>query len=260
MSELSLFGTPEYCQGGDATEFERRCKADYAKRRGKRPRSPQLIPVRFVAVCKDGHIEDFPFARWAHHPEPICEQPRLKMRGGLSSAGLTGITIACDCGKAKSLGGIFSFDEKEGGPLAKIDCNCRGLRPWLGEQERNDLICGKSLRVVQRGASNVYFPKVVSSLYLPLWAEQADDRNVIRALEDARIWSMLSQSTVNGKVQPIVVESVAMICGLEKERLADAAQRKLDGTPPPGAGAMWKDEEEFRQSEYQALLDARGGE
>ena len=260
MGEVSLFGTPEYCRGGEETEFERRCKADYAKIRGKRPRSPQLIPVRFVAVCKDGHIEDFPFATWAHHPAPLCDEPRLKMRGGLSSAGLTGITIACDCGKAKSLGGIFSFDEKEGGPLAKIDCNCRGLRPWLGEQERSDFYCGKALRVVQRGASNVYFANVVSSLYLPLWAEQADDRNVIRALEDPRIWSMLSQSTVNGKVQPIVVESVAMVCGLDRERLADAAQRKLDSTPPPGAGAIWRNEEEFRQSEYQALLDARGGE
>ena len=27
----------------------------------------ELIPVRFIAICPQGHIEDFPFKEWVHN-------------------------------------------------------------------------------------------------------------------------------------------------------------------------------------------------
>ena len=56
--------------------------------------------------------------------------------------GLSGITIECaidECGDGKNLtpccsrnlGDVFKFEDKEGGPLAKINCNCEGQgRGW----------------------------------------------------------------------------------------------------------------------------------
>ena len=41
---------------------------------------------------------------------------------------------------------------------------CRGARPWLAEFEGQ---CGEPIRGALRGAGNVYFPNVESSIYLP---------------------------------------------------------------------------------------------
>ncbi|MEI9865313.1 MAG: hypothetical protein WDN00_12330 [Limisphaerales bacterium] len=60
--------------------------------------------------------------------------------------------------RKRSLGDVFRFDEKTGGPLStQINSLCKGLRPWLGDVEAGGTPCGHHLRVLQRGASNVYF-------------------------------------------------------------------------------------------------------
>src|SRR5205814_185224 len=145
--------------------------------------------------------------------------------------GLSGIKIECSCGEIQSLGNAFDFDKTENrGPLSSDEVRsfCKGLRPWLGEIESPATPCGEHLRAVQRGASNVYFPQVVSAIYLPLWAEQAD-RDVIRALEDPPTWAMLSQGTVNGQVDPMRCEIIAGTLRLDPAKLQIAAQRKLAG-------------------------------
>ena len=132
---------------------------------------------------------------WVHRDTPFGPDCKLRMRAGRSSAGLSGITIECSCGQKRNLGDVFRFDEKEGGPLSKLGCYCKGLRPWLGEADAGAAICtgSRHLRVLQRGASNVYFPQVVSSIYLPLWAEHAG-ADVISALVEPKsactaVWS-----------------------------------------------------------------------
>src|SRR5436309_9262676 len=162
MEELSLFGSRQRCRA--LPWPTRNCV--------QRKRKPWLIPVRFVSACPKGHIQDFPFMSWVHRGQPGADSCRLRLLAGRSSAGLTGIKITCTCGQSRSLGGIFDFNEQKGGALHRMGCDCVGLRPWLGEWEKPPG-CGEFLQVVQRGASNVYFPQVVSSIYLPLWAEAA---------------------------------------------------------------------------------------
>jgi len=220
---------------------------------------PFLIPMRFVAVCGKGHIQDFPFMEWVHRDVQATSTCKLRARAGRSSAGLTGITIECSCGQKRSLGNIFEFDKDKGGALHKIGCDCLGLRPWLGEFETQTARCGEFLRVLQRGASNVYFPSVVSSIYLPLWAEAAD-RDIIKALEDPTIWSLLSAGLVNGKIAPERCEIVAGMRHLKKEDLLAAADRKLAGQPVQSGARVQTDEEQYRQSEFEALGTERGGE
>ncbi len=176
------------------------------------------------------------------------------MRAGRSSAGLTGIVVECKCGQFRSLGGIFDFKEN-GGALHRMGCDCAGLRPWLGEWE-NPKGCGEFLQVVQRGASNTYFPHVVSSIYLPLWAEDAAS-GVVKALEDPRVWGPLSSGLVDGKISADRCDMVASMRNLDPEELRVAAQRKLDGIP--GASTLRsQSEEDFRRSEYEALKNERG--
>ena len=245
MEELPLFGNRQ------------RCKAFPWPTRNcvERKRKPWLIPVRFVAACPKGHIQDFPFMSWVHRGQPGTDSCRLRLRAGRSSAGLTGIKITCSCGQNRSLGGIFDFNEQKGGALHRLGCDCEGFRPWLGEWE-NPPGCGQFLQVVQRGASNVYFPHVVSSIYLPLWAETAAS-GVVKALEDPRVWGPLSSGLTDGKISIDRCEMVASMRSLDPEELRAAAQRKLDGIPEPSTLAT-QTEEAFRRSEYDALKAGRG--
>jgi len=249
MELLSLFGTPQRCAG---RPYSQQSCADKPEKK-----KPFLIPMRFVAVCNKGHVEDFPFFEWVHRDAASGPDCKLRARAGRSSAGLTGINIECSCGQKRTLGGIFEFDEQKGGALHRIDYDCTGLRPWLGEFEKKILRCREFLRVVQRGASNVYFPNVVSSIYLPLWAEDSD-RNIIKALEEPTVWSILSSGLANGKIDPMRCEIVARMRHLKKEDLQIAAQRKLDGTPIQSV-VQAQSEEEYRQTEYEALASGRGG-
>lgn len=247
ISEYSA--TRERCQGRSYPQQS--CEKKAPNRR------PFLIPVRFVAVCEAGHIQDFPFLEWTHRDSAPGKECKLRMRAGRSSAGLSGITLECSCGAQRSLADVFRFDDEQGGALSRIGCFCKGLRPWLGEIETAARVCGGHLRVLQRGASNVYFPHVVNSIYLPLWAENTD-AEVVAVLEQPHYWAVLSQSTVNGKIDADRCSMIASLLGVKSKVLQAAAQRKLEGHPSTSTSAG-DDEEDFRRSEYGAICDGKVG-
>lgn len=275
MEFLSMFGSMQPCNGPAWSEGQT-CATRPPKRR------PVLIPMRFVAVCSDAHIQDFPFMEWVHRdpekpPRPDC---RLRARAGRSSAGLSGMMIECTCKQRRTMSNAFDFDPNQGGALTRINCRCLALRPWLGEYQADRLAdrvvrsaraaggvieeivastCDKHLRVVQRGASNVYFPQVFSSIYLPLWGERLSSRPVTRALEDARVWQFLSGGLENGRISRFRCEAIAELRGLDIDELLEAAQRKLDGRLP-ASEVRRQTEEQYRQTEYEALRDGRGAE
>lgn len=221
-------------------------------------RRPFLIPVRFIAVCDFGHIQDFPFKEWLHRDKPASSDCKIRMRAGRSSAGLSGITIECSCSAKRTLGDVFRFDENAGGPLSKIGCMCKGLRPWLGETENAAAHCGRHLRVLQRGASNVYFPQILSAIYLPLWAGQVSGE-ITDVLEQPNFWSQIQQRTEGGKVMTEICDIIAGITGVDSKRLKLAAERKLQFGSAIRSSEHLGDEENFRYSEYQAICDGKVG-
>ncbi len=249
MELLSLYeATRAKCSGRQYPQQSCHTRASF--------RRPYLIPVRFIAVCEQGHVQDFPFMQWLHRDKPWdLATHKLRLRAGRSSAGLSGITIECSCGEKRNLGDVFRFDEKVGGPLAKINCDCAGQQPWLGEAAQP---CGSHLRVLQRGASNVYFPQVMSSIYLPLWAENVSGE-VVAAIEDPKVWAVLTQGLDNGKVSTDRCAIVGQMSGVDPAALREVAQRKLDGQPLQGVEAVITDEESFRRSEYQAICAGKVG-
>jgi hypothetical protein len=247
MERLTLFSSARRCPGRPYPGMS-------CSQKGERSR-PFLIPVRIIAVCDRGHIEDFPFMEWVHRNRPIMPSCELRFLAGRSSSLLTGIKISCSCGEEKTLAGIFDFDQQTGGALQRIGYGCRGGQPWLGRTESQELPCSSHLRVLQRGASNVYFPFVVSSIYLPLWAEKAE-RSIIESLERPEIWDALTSGLVDGKrIDPTRCDVVAKMWGLSCDQLLVVAQRKLDGVNVQPVLT----EEEYRRQEYSALLAPRGG-
>ena len=172
------------------------------------------VQVRFVAACKHGHLQDFPWLEWVfktNNPDWDTNDPKCWLRmTSKGSASLAGVEISAErlIGENKievvakrSLAGAFEGDSASDGPSAftKMKLFCSGHNPVLaiGENSSSDkLVCGENLYPLLRGASNLYFPNVVSSIYIP----DVDDRNLTEAmlalLEDRDMKESLIQAAL----------------------------------------------------------------
>ncbi len=124
----------------------------------------ETVPVRFLGACVRGHVQDWPWIDFAHlnHPEGRCAAPSLRLVEG-STGDFSEVRVKCQCGAENPLSGALA-----GAALA-----CRGHRPWLGEQGREE--CDESLRLLVRTASNSYFSQVVSALSIPEPGKELED-------------------------------------------------------------------------------------
>jgi hypothetical protein len=114
----------------------------------------ECVPVRFVAACTKGHLEEFPWRWFAHREE--CSAPELKLLEG-ASGDFAEIRVVCEsCKQSRSLA---DARHKQALPL------CRGLRPWLGGEGGEP--CGEHAQLMTRTASNAYFSQSVSALTIP---------------------------------------------------------------------------------------------
>lgn len=124
------------------------------------------IPFRFITAChregdssQPGHVDEFPYVWWAHsRSEADCSSASIVLKSVPERTGLEGMYLYCNkCKSGRSLAGIFSEE-------ALTPVRCRGRRPWLGDSQEG---CERAVRVLQRGASNVYFPVRVSAISIP---------------------------------------------------------------------------------------------
>lgn len=169
-----------------------------------------LFQVPFVAMCEKGHIQDFPWREWVHRSEnPSCRRDlRLIATGGAS---LAAQRVECECGAKRTLARITEADPDGFTILSKTllrdqdegECPpflCRGLRPWLGEQEPSG--CDRHLRGSLRSASNLYFAVVSSSIYLPRSSDFVPS-SLISLLEEPPLSTLINVlSGVTSDVQP----------------------------------------------------------
>jgi Domain of unknown function (DUF1998) len=230
MSRATLYGDQPRCDNASCTS-------------GRQQR--RMIPVRIVSICEDGHIQDFPFRRWVGCPEQDPSVCQLHFKAGRSSASLAGIKIDCTrCNRMKTLAGAF-----EKGALAATGTQCDAGRPWLG-QVAGTGACAKQLQVVQRGGSNVYFPIVTSSIYIPP-AEVEASEDIRRVLDNPNTWEAIKSQRVDGKVNEAVVRAFALMQQVDAADLIKAAQAKLDREDSGAVPAST--EEEYRRQEHDVL-------
>lgn len=146
-----------------------------------------VTPVRFVRACEAGHIGDFPWVRWAHKNGNRCDRPTLFLGSSGTSASLGDLFVRCACGERASMGDAF-LSENFG------DQKCFGPRPWLVDSEGD---CQFKMRTLQRGASNIHFPVIVSALSIPPVSEPLfqmldDNWDVISELPESAVESVLT--------------------------------------------------------------------
>lgn len=202
------------------------------------------VPVRFVATCKDGHLEEFPWNWFVHKDGPTCDGNDLKLLEG-ATGDFTEIVVWCEaCRRSEKL-------SQARGEIGLP--NCHGRRPWLGRQA--DEKCAHKLQLLSRTASNAYFAQTVSALSIP-----EKGRELQKAVSSAKLWPLLESATepsvvaVLRKAQKVINESLAAITGhpasdYTDEELADAVSAVQGGEDAPREG--------LRTAEFKQFLMAK---
>ena len=129
----------------------------------------QAYPSRFITVCENGHMDDFPFRWWVHKGSTTCKgQMRMYSTGNTST--LADMWVECTCGAKRSMSGATQKDNFEG-------LRCAGHHPFRPKHKNEK--CPKPIIPSQRGASNVYFSVTRSAISIPPWVNplfnQIDD-------------------------------------------------------------------------------------
>jgi hypothetical protein len=158
------------------------CGRDDTRHRG---RGPAAFPARFMVACAAGHLDDFPWAEWAHGGDSSCAGP-LELADTGSSGSASDLIVKCTrCGKDKPLGDAFQKHAISG---------CTGRRPWLSPAHY-EAGCSQSVKTILRGASNAYFPVVSSALSIPPWSDpiQQELAPYREKLEQAKSLDQLGQ-------------------------------------------------------------------
>lgn len=140
----------------------------YDKRYGKKA---ELVPVRIVCVCSNGHVQDFPWIEWVHR----CNDDRnddheLKLYSRGKSGEIRDLVIECKTCEQKlghpvrrDLGSIFSNNFAKA--LEDIDVSCNGDYFWKKNTTNDD--CDKPLKAILKNATNFYFPNISASVNIP---------------------------------------------------------------------------------------------
>jgi Domain of unknown function (DUF1998) len=122
-----------------------------------------VVPIRFVQACLNGHISDLDWYGFVHDYKEDCRRQLYVDERG-TGGDLSDITIRCECGKSRPL--IVATQS----PKAALGF-CKGRRPWLGNNSREQCGGGDSgaqiNRLLIRSASNAYFPQVLSVISTP---------------------------------------------------------------------------------------------
>ncbi len=223
---------------------------------GKRRR---IVQARFIAMCRHGHVTDFPWREWAHRSvSPGCEGTLFfRGRGGMA---LSDLYVSCSCKKAeRDLGVIMQIRiEKNSTALTEeLDSGdgkfvCRGWRPWLEDETG---VCGEAVVGALPGATNVYFATVVSAIYLPAETSDAGVADAIDLLGQPLFAPFVSTAASSKLPEGIVISTMRSMAPAKMQRFTDEQMRMAYRAVAAGEkdGAPGEDPAELKVEEYRVL-------
>ena len=250
----------------------------------------RMIPVRFIAACSRGHIQDIPFKEWVHDgPVPHDNKDHdLSYKAGGGSGDLGSITVRCSCGARKSLGGIMNVSKSPEGKiynsaLASIGLNeeeknkinhdnpnnsnstgqyCKGSRPWLGPEQMEGC-CDEHLHVLIRGGSNIHYSDIISALYLPEFDGEInqDVGKIIEEIGLEHIKQFYNQTEDHSVLRAILKAGIEIKNNYITEDSAfDEIERIINDSGNRNSDSDINSEQELRFQEYQYILKERKSE
>ncbi len=188
----------------------------------KRP----CVPARFLVVCEAGHLDDFPYVDYVHSAAAggLCDGPQLTMSDASSTLGPR-VTVRCEeCGASRNIQQAAGRTGSGNLPV------CRGRHPHLQRFSP----CGRPLRLIVLGASNLWFGVTASALHLPQG----------QSVEDmvAAHWQILGAQP-GPEVAQAIIDGMDALRGLRCTPIDEvwAHVEKLRAVGGPAAGAEGRD-------------------
>lgn len=248
MKQTTYYETQPLC---DAIQWKegRKCSAERKFRK-------KMIPERFIVVCPEGHIDDFPVTEWVHYESGHTYDPntcQLRRSTGGASANLTGVFYQCTCGAKKSMAGAMRK-----GALDRIGYHCKATKPWLGVTDEE--ICKaktEDVKVVLRGATNVWFADTWSSISIPI-DDVAVRRKIVGILNE---WlDTVNASRTNGELNRDYINLIAVKEGVNADELYQAFVDRTDNMQANDDIDESISEDEYRFQEYRVLCKSSGSD
>lgn len=114
-------------------------------------------PIRFVAACPKGHLEDIEW-RWLVHRkgDRTCKKSMFWVERGVSSDP-SDISVRCSCGARVTMADLYK---------PKFLGSCHANSPWLRPAREADDTCQEDLRLLPRSATNTYFAQTITIISL----------------------------------------------------------------------------------------------
>jgi hypothetical protein len=226
-------------------------------------RTRYLVQVPFVAMCENGHIQDFPWREWVHSEvAPTCTQPMRRIATGGSS--LAAEKVKCKCGKERTLGSITEARADSTFLTNRLDASgekywCRGRMPWLGADVQE--ACEKPIRGTLRSASNVYYAHIKSAIYLPRGSNEVPDE-LLQDLRSRTLFapiSMLRRAGVEPNAREFKEAFPEILSMYSVEQIEIGLKILLSVEEKPDDERVASDDSEtaFRREEYKVLRNAR---
>lgn len=201
--------------------------------------SGRLVPMRFVAVCREhSHAADIPWMDWLHRApgsNPECKDSaslRFRPVGG-GSPGLSGLEVVCDaCRGQRTLGDL------RGDVLLREGLRCHGVQPW--ETDWKD--CDSPLEVLQRGATSFHYAETEAAIDIPdISASLLDTDDRIRT---NTYYLALKSTPLSDAFAAQMADRIAIELAVSAAQVMDVARRDQcgDGDTGPIRGAILSEE------------------
>lgn len=160
-------------------------------------RRPEAVPARVMVACESGHLDDFPWVDFVHRSGECTGAPMLRLLEYGTSGETRDLEVRCDtCGSARRLAEAFGRDNAHKMPM------CTGRRPHLKDYDPGG--CENRASPIALGASNLWFPVVMSVVALPV-----EGGEVIGLVKDR--WSILQN--VKSMAQVSLLRSIGQLGG-----------------------------------------------
>ena len=174
-----------------------------------------MLPMRFIVACENGHIDDFPWHYWAHTHTNTSDSGNCKDYNNLSfitksgaGASYSALYVKCKtCGSSRSLAGLEDKDA-----LKSVGLKCKGKQPWQSHTTV-ECECDETPVMKQRNASNIYQPVIVSAIDIDAPSGNPDDnsQSLVDIVKEHSLYTACVHIYDSGGVTPGFKELVKQI-------------------------------------------------
>ncbi|WLA74070.1 DUF1998 domain-containing protein [Bradyrhizobium diazoefficiens] len=229
-------------------------------------RRQRLVPMRFVATCDGGHLDEIDWYFWAHRRSQRAQNGSCDRRTaqlsflvtGQSGGDFSSMEISCNCGARSSLEGISE------GPLPQ---RCTGRQPNeapLGCIDPSDpQRRAYPLHMEPRGSSALHYASIISALDISVDPTQSDAITALKA--DSTFKSLLGVAINLGRADNAIfggqITALGEAHGVSAELAWQAFDAEVSRQQSNDAGGLGA--EDIRQSdilgdEFPVLADDIG--